>query len=123
MKKIFWVYLAILITGLVILAWPEEDNQMMVRLSETHGPSGVDLSGIVIIMAGYIPMVLTVWRSSPTLLQQLGSRNWYILLALTFISILFIILGLYIANDIALWLAVAVSTIAQAVIIYRTFKK
>ena len=95
---------------------------MLIRLSETHSPSRMDLAGIVIIMAGYAPMVRTAWRSSHALLHRLGSRNWYMLLVLAFAGMMFILSGLYIENDLVLWLAVAVSTLAQSVIIFQAFK-
>ena len=52
------IYFLLIIVGLVVLAWPEQDDQMMIQFSETHGPSSLDLAGIVILLGGYVPLIL-----------------------------------------------------------------
>ena len=122
MKRIFWVYLALLLLGLIVLAWPEENNVMMIQFSETHGPSKIDLAGILIIMMGYIPMVKEVWKQSSGIKAIIGIRSWNILLAVTSISMAGIAWGLYAESDITLWISVIVAAIAQAILVRVAYR-
>jgi hypothetical protein len=123
MKRIFWVYLALLLLGLVVLAWPEQNNVMMIQLSETHGPSKMDLAGILIIMMGYLPMVKEVWKQSSETKTYIGIRSWNILLVVTFISMSGIAWGLYSGSDITLWISVVVATIAQSILVRVAYRR
>jgi len=123
MKRIFWVYLALLLLGLIVLAWPEANDVMMIQFSETHGPSKVDLAGILIIMMGYLPMVKEVWKQSSEIKTYIGIRSWNILLVVTFISMTGIAWSLYAGSDITLWLSVIVAAIAQAILVRVAYKR
>jgi hypothetical protein len=122
MKRIFWVYLALLLLGLVVLAWPEQNNVMMIQLSEMHGPSKMDLAGILIIMMGYLPMVKEVWKQSSEIKTHIGLGSWRILVVITFISMSGIAWGLYSESDITLWISVIVATTAQAILVRIAYK-
>ena len=45
------IYLLLIVVGLVVLAWPEHNDRMMIQFSETHGPSALDVVGIVILFS------------------------------------------------------------------------
>ena len=122
MKRIFWVYLALLLLGLIVLAWPEEHNVMMIRFSETHGPSKMDLAGILIIMMGYVPMVKEVWKQSSVIKRQLGIKIRNTLLVITSIAIAGIIWGLSAGSDITLWISVIVAAIAQTILVRIAYR-
>jgi len=123
MKRIFWVYFALLILGLIVLAWPEQDDVMMISFSETHGPSKVDLAGILIIMMGYVPMIKEVWKHSPHIRQSLGKKNWNLLIAITIVASVMIAWSLYQGNDVMLWIAVFVATASQGVLVFMAYRK
>ena len=123
MKRIFWVYFALLVFGLVVLAWPEQDDLMMLQLSETHGPSKMDFAGIVIIMMGYLPMVKEVRKQSSEVKAYIGTRSWHILLGITLMSMSGIVWSLYSGNDLTLWICVAVATTAQAILVRVAYKR
>lgn len=119
MKPII-IYLFLIFIGLTILAWPEENNLMMVKFSETHGPSALDLLGIAIIFFGYIPMIIPVFTRFSLIQGSIG-RQWSIILvgAVLFFSAT-IATGLVIESDLILWISVVLSTLLQAVLIYIT---
>jgi len=117
MKRIFWVYLALLLLGLLVLAWPEANDVMMIQFSDSHGPSKIDLAGILIIMMGYAPMVKEVWKQSSEIKIYLGIRSWNILLGVTVTSMVGIAWGLYAGSDLMLWISVIVATIAQGILV------
>ena len=123
MKRIFWIYFAILLFGLLVLAWPEENDLMMVQFSETHGPSKMDLAGILIIMMGYVPMIKEVWKRSSWIKTNLGNRNWNLLIGITITSLTAIALSLYAGNDTILWISVFGAVIAQAVLVRVAYRE
>jgi len=123
MKRIFWVYFALLMLGLAVLAWPEENNVMMIQLSETHGPSKIDLAGIAIILMGYVPMLKEVWKQYSLIKGILGERNLALLILLTLLSFAGIAWSLYAGNDITLWASVIVATLAQSVLIRIAYRE
>ena len=122
MKRIFWVYFALLILGLIVLVWQEEDDVMMIQFSETHGPSKIDLAGILIIMMGYLPMVREVWKQSSVIKKSIGKKNWQLLLLMAAIALTAIGFSLYLGNEITLWGSVLVAVLAQAVLVYIAYR-
>ena len=123
MKRIFWVYFALLILGLLVLAWPEENDAMMIRFSETHGPSKMDLAGILIIMMGYLPMLKEVWKQSSFIKIIIGEKNWQLLILITFIAMAAIAWSLYAGNDITLWVAVIAAVLAQGILVGIAYRR
>jgi hypothetical protein len=123
MKRIFWVYFALLIFGLLVLAWPEENDVMMIQFSETHGPSKMDLAGILIIMMGYVPMLKEVWKQSSFIKGSVGEKNWHLLIATTFIALAAITWSLYAENDITLWISVIIAILPQAVLVRMAYRR
>jgi hypothetical protein len=123
MKRIFWIYFALLILGLLVLAWPEKNDVMMIQFSETHGPSKIDLAGILIIMMGYIPMLKEVWKQSSLIKISLGEKNWHLLIVMASIAITAIGWSLYVGNDITLWVSVIVAVLAQAVLVRIAYRR
>ena len=123
MKRIFWVYFALLILGLLVLAWPEENDVMMIRFSETHGPSKMDLAGILIIMMGYLPMLKEVWKQSSFIKVSIGEKNWQLLILITFIAMAAIAWSLYAGNDITLWVAVIAAVLAQGILVRIAYRR
>ena len=122
MKRIFWVYFALLIFGLILLAWPEEDDVMMIEFSKTHGPSKLDLAGILIIMMGYLPMVKEVWKQSSFIKGTLP-KIWLLLILTTIIAMAGIVWSLYAANDITLWISVLLAILPQSVLIKVAYRR
>jgi hypothetical protein len=123
MKRIFWIYFALVILGLIVLAWPEENDVMMIQFSETHGPSKIDLAGILIIMMGYMPMLREVWKKSSFIKKNLGEKNWHLLIVMACVAITAIGWSLYVRNDITLWVSVIVAALAQAVLVRIAYRR
>lgn len=110
------------VVGLLLLAWPEENDIMMIQFSHTHGPSKMDLVGILIIMFGYIPMVIEIWKRITHLKRKMGKLITLSLIALSFIASAAIVWSLYAENDAALWFSVSLSTIAQGSLVFHAFR-
>lgn len=117
------ICLLLLVVGLVVLAWPEQDDQMMIQFSETHGPSTLDLVGLALIFAGYIPLIVPV-VSNFALIRQLAGRTLSTILAsIAVICLMLIVVALTVENETLLWMMVAITTLAQAVLIYFALQK
>jgi hypothetical protein len=123
MKRIFWVYFALLILGLLVLAWREEQDVMMIQFSESHGPSKMDLAGILIIMMGYMPMLREVWKQSSLIQKSLGEKNLRLLIVMASIAIAAIGWSLFVRNDITLWVSVIVASLSQAVLVRIAYRR
>jgi len=122
----FYVCLCLLAVGLVVLAWPDENNLMMVQFSKLHGPSMLDMVGIGIILVGYIPLIHQVIIRSSHVRLTIGSRFAKYLVVIVIVFSALIAVGLSIESEVLLWTSVAISSIAQAVLIYpiaRNIKK
>jgi len=118
----FGVYLAALVIGLAVLAWPEQNSAMLVTLSNRHGPSALDLVGLAFILAGYLPMAARVWARR-TLLQSRFGVSWPWMIALVCVSWAGIVAGLVMERETVLWTSVIASTIVQALLIVPAFQR
>ena len=118
----FWVYLATVVCGLAVLAWPEQDSRMVLTLSERHGPSPLDLFGLAFILAGYVPMAARVWARRVELQSRFGA-SWLWMIALVWMSWGGIVAGLVTERELVLWTSVAASTIVQALLIVPAFRR
>lgn len=49
------------VLGVVLVALPDSDRRV-VSLSETHGPSLVDLVGSLVLTASWLPVPILAWR-------------------------------------------------------------
>jgi hypothetical protein len=116
------VYIALVVVGVIVLAWPEEDNLMLVQFNESHGPSMLDSIGLAFIFAGYLPMVLQVIRNFSSILSRIGKATTIILGVTIIVSGICIPLALTNGSDLLLWSSVIVCTLGESVLIFFAFK-
>jgi H+/Cl- antiporter ClcA len=116
------VYVALVVVGVIVLAWPEEDNLMLVQFNESHGPSMLDSIGLAFIFAGYLPMVLQVIRNFSSILSRIGKATTIILGVTIIVSGICIPLALTNGSDLLLWSSVIVCTLGESVLIFFAFK-
>jgi hypothetical protein len=116
----FWVYVTTVVFGLGVLAWPERDSRMFLRLSERHGPSTVDLIGLACILVGYVPMAARVWARRVQLQSRFGA-SWPWMIALVWVSWGGIVAGLVTERELVLWTSVTASTFVQALLVVPAF--
>lgn len=99
------VWLVASIIGAAIVLLPEEGPRL-VSLSRTHGPSAVDVVGIVVLVAGWSVFAVALWRAR----ASVGHR---ILLA-TMTTIGMVSLVWFITRDVAGWWGVSVALLVAA---------
>jgi hypothetical protein len=93
---------------------------MLLRLSERHGPSTVDLVGLAFMLVGYVPMVARVWARRMQLQSRFGA-SWLWMIALVWVSWGGIVAGLVTERELVLWTSVTVSTLVQALFVVPAF--
>lgn len=79
-RRVLTLWLAGNAVGAALVALPDDDRRVL-SLSETHGPSPVDLAGILVLLAAWLPVPVTSWRRR----AAVPSRVWRVaaLLAVT----------------------------------------
>jgi hypothetical protein len=122
MTNKIWIYLILIAVGLFVLAWPEQDNLMLIKISETHGPSRLDTAGIVILLAGYVPMVIQVIKRLNSINNTIGKPKSVALMLISLFFLVMIAIALYFSIEPLLWVSVAISTISQVILIYYAFQ-
>lgn len=122
MTNKIWIYLILIAVGLFVLAWPEQDNLMLIKISETHGPSRLDTAGIVILLAGYVPMVIQVIKRLNSINNTIGKPKSVALMLISLFFLVMIAIALYFSFEPFLWVSVAISTISQVILIYYAFQ-
>lgn len=123
MKRTFWLYLVMVVFGMLAVALPEADDLMYIQFSETHGPSKLDLAGLLILMMGFLPMVREVWRRRIYVHEKLGDGLWRTAVVLSTLPLAFVALGLYVASEFLLWTSAGVCILAQGLLIGIAFKQ
>ena len=95
--------------GVGVIAVPDDDRAF--SLSETHGPGVLDLVGIVVLTAAWVPVAAVLWAGRAVLATRGGAV----------VAVLFVLggalLAVTIAADLGAWylLGVAVLVVAQLV--------
>lgn len=74
MKRRTAVWLAGSAVGALVIALPDSDERVM-SFSRTHGPSAVDLLGVVVLLAAWAPVAATLWSSRAELIGRPGRRS------------------------------------------------
>jgi len=59
MYKTHWILLTIFVTGLIILLLPD-NHTPVIRLNQKHGPSFLDLAGLVLILTSWLISTIIV---------------------------------------------------------------
>jgi hypothetical protein len=96
--------------GAAIVALPDADRRV-VTLSETHGPSALDLVGVIVLLLGWLPVPVTLWRSR----RGVSAGVWVVAALLGLVGAF--VLVVTIRLDLGWWwlTAVALLVAAQAV--------
>lgn len=66
MKGRISTWLAGSVVGAAVLALPDEGPRVF-SFSETHGPSAVDLVGMLVLVAAWVPVAVLIWSERASL--------------------------------------------------------
>lgn len=110
------LYIVLVILGLAVLSWPERDNVMLIQVAKHHGPSRMDVIGLLLMAIGYVPLAVITSRRFPRVQRRLSPRIANILLVAYFVSMTIVAIALIADQEVLLWFAVAIATISQIVL-------
>ncbi len=71
MKPALWFWARMSVLGGFVLA-PPDRGERVVSLTGAHGPSLLDLVGIVVLVVGWLPLVVMLWCRRARLRQKCG---------------------------------------------------
>jgi hypothetical protein len=120
-KKVIISLSFLFIAGLIMVALPDNDIRLF-SFSSGHGPSFIDLAGLIILLCPYTYLIISTWKKRQNLKPyqnttafKLGSILFVLGLALVIVSVL---------NDYGNWwlLGAAVMFVYQAIVFYLIFK-
>ena len=116
MKKA--ILMLILVTaGIVIVALPDNGERLF-SISEDHGPSMQDATGLILVFIGYAWFLVQTWKRRKKLFQYKNRLLFWVIPGLLVADVVLIIVS--IINDYGYWWACGalVSGILQSIIFY-----
>lgn len=117
-----WILLISFIAGFIILLLPDH-GKPVISLNERHGPSLLDLIGLLLMMISWFASCIVVIRKWKDVRLKAGNSNFTLLVIGYFISIVGVALSLLFSSEPTLWLCVAVGTFINVLFILYAFNK
>ena len=121
MTRTFWIAISFLIAGSILLVLPDK-GEPIISFNEMHGPSVIDLVGLILFSIGWIWLTTNVILGWKKVIESLGYSKTILLLLLYITGIVLIILGLRNAQDVLLWTGVFLAVISNALLVYQAFR-
>jgi hypothetical protein len=107
MRRVVAWWLAGSALGAGIVALPDDDDRVL-SLSATHGPSAVDLVGTLVLVAAWLPVPATLWRRR----DRVPRRTWLAASALLVVGVVWLVTT--IGLDAGWWWLPAVALLVAA---------
>jgi hypothetical protein len=121
MKREFWIYVSIILVGIVIVALPDNDIRVF-DTSDKHGPAWLDVIGLLMVMIPWLILAIGALAKWRIVLLRLGRRLVTVLIAIAAIGLM--IVAVSIRSDNNTWLTgAAISAIAQMVLMVVANRK
>jgi len=117
-----WILPVLFIAGLVILVLPDQ-GKPVILINESHGPSFLDLIGLLLMMIPWFVSCIVVIRKWKEVRLKTGNSNFRLLVTGYFISIIGVALSLLFSSDLTLWLCVIVATFINVLFILYASNK
>jgi len=118
MKASFWIAIALIILGIVLVMLPDSGPRI-IKFNENHGPSVSDLVGLTLIIIVWIYFVSQGFKNR----RQVSRRVIIAIVVGVVLGAIGIASGLQLKNDELLWSGVFISVLAYGVFIVPAFKK
>ena len=100
-----WWLLIFFVAGIIILSFPDK-GKPVIKLNAMHGPSLLDIAGLLLICIGWLGSILIVIQSWQQLIRKQGERLLFTMVFIYLISIAGVIAGLNLSMELMLWLSV-----------------
>ena len=73
MQKIFWIYIIVITAGIIFLLLPETGYRL-ISVNEYHGPSFMDVIGLVLIITCWLLMLITSVKRYKKIMNTLNPK-------------------------------------------------
>jgi hypothetical protein len=113
--------LFILTVGIILVILPDT-GRPLIRFSENHGPSAVDVIGLTLILLVWMMMVYTAWSKRKFILATLGRVKVIAILSVIGLCSFLIPLGLKLESDLLLFGSTIVNVVCQVVLFGIAFR-
>jgi hypothetical protein len=101
MKQAFWFYILLFFAGIAIVALPDDGEPVFI-LSENHGPSVVDFTGVILILWTWTAMLAHAFRRWRQILHALGGPLLAALMVITLAA--YLTLAVSVRSDSPSWI-------------------
>ena len=119
--KFLPLILIILAIGIILVILPDT-GPPLIRFSENHGPSAVDVIGLTLILRVWMMMVYTAWSKRKLILATLGRMKVIVILSVIGLCSFLIPLGLRLGSDLLLFGSTIVNVVCQVVLFGIAFR-
>src|SRR5262245_10313087 len=121
MNKQVLVFLFIFILGAIIIVVPDSNNPV-IELNENHGPSFIDLIGLLFIAVTWVACLIMIVNQWKKIADRSGKKNTYLLAVFYFLFLGGVIIALTFSVESMLWLSAAAALFINIVFIYLALK-
>jgi hypothetical protein len=105
--RLLWAAAVGVAVGVVLVALPDNDRRVL-SLSETHGPSTLDLVGSILLTASWLPVPVLAWRWR----RRVPARVWGLVAGLAVVGA--VALYATISRDLGWWWLPSAAVLAGA---------
>jgi len=123
MTKTFWILFVVFLAGLIILILPDNDEPSVIKLNKAHGPSSVDLAGLLLMLGSWLVSYVLVFIHRKKVIKMFGKGNVTLLCLLYFILVLGIAIGLMLSSEWILWSCVTIAFMINVAFLTPVFRR
>jgi hypothetical protein len=121
MTKSLLILITIFLTGSIILLLPD-NNDPIIRFNKIHGPSLLDLAGLVLILSAWFASCIFVIKKWSQVLKSIGHSTAYFLVLLYVFSLSGVVLALILSLDLFLWTCIILAILTNVSIIITAIR-
>jgi hypothetical protein len=122
MTRPAWILIIIFSAGLIILLSPDKDIPV-IKLNEFHGPSVLDLTGLLLMLAAWLASTIMIFRRWTRITKTIDKNIVYILLAIYLLSVSGIVFCLIFSSEWLLWLCVTIAALINITLLVSALRK
>ncbi len=117
----FLILSTVFLAGLIILLLPD-NNDRMIRLNKNHGPSLLDLAGIILMISAWLASCILVIKKWAGIIKSIGRSTTFFLFVLYLFSLSGVVLSLVLSLELLLWINVTIAVITNASLIITAMR-
>ena len=121
MTRPFLILSTVFLAGLIILLLPD-NNDRMISLNKNHGPSLLDLAGLLLMISPWLVSCILVIKKWAGIIKSIGRSTSFFLFVLYLFSLSGVVIGLVLSLELLLWTSVTIAVITNAALIITAMR-